>query len=145
MRHTLHIEDRRRSMRHGSRAPGPEGGVMSAGAGARILVPVVGGDISAATYARARAALATPGAQVAIVHVAGPGGRAPARPVPAGVPRWRRLAEESHAFVDAVAGDPAAVIACQARRFASDVVLADRPASVHRPRPRRTRQERQAC
>ena len=119
---------------------------MSARAGARILVPVVGGDISAATYARARAALAAPGAQLAIVHVAGPGGRAAASPSLAGAtPRWRRLAEESHAFVDAVAGDPASVIAGQARRFASDVVLADRPVSVHRPRPRRARQERQAC
>jgi hypothetical protein len=115
-------------------------------AGARILVPVIGGDISAATYARARAAAATPGARLAVVHVAGIGGRARGRPWIAGtMPRWRRLAEETHAFVDAVAGDPATVIAGQARRFASDVVLVDRPVAAHRPRPRRTRQERQAC
>ena len=126
---------------------------MPARAGVRILVPVFGGDISATTEARARRALATPGARLAIVHVATPrdatrpAARA-ARPADGAAPRWRRLAEDAGAFVDAVAGSRSAVVATQARRFASDVVIADRPARPphHHAKPRRqARREMTAC
>lgn len=122
---------------------------MSGRAGLRILVPVFGGDISAAVEERARRLVAAPGARLAVVHMAAPRAavRAAVRPPNVGGPRWRRLAEDAGAFVDAVPGGPAA-IATQARRFASDIVLVDRRA---RPRPhparprRRTRREKKAC
>ena len=124
---------------------------MSARDGTRILVPVVGGDISADTDARARRALATPGARLAIVHVTVPG-EAPAMHLADGAtPRWRRLADDAGAFVDAVEGSPASVVASQARRFGSDVVVADRPVrgdegTTYNAKPRaRARREMTAC
>lgn len=101
---------------------------MSAPIAARVLVPVFGGDISDATFARARAALDIPGGSVAIVHVMPPDGMvAPAPRNDGEVPRWQRLADAAPAFVDAVRGEPADVVLSQARRFGSDVVLLGRP------------------
>jgi hypothetical protein len=109
---------------------------MTARPGKRILVPVFGGDIGEATLVRARAALDAPGARLVILHVSptGTSGRAApvamtAATVADRAPRWRRLASSAPTFVDAVAGDPAAVIVAQADRFHSDRVLLERPAS----------------
>lgn len=105
---------------------------MTARRGERILVPVFGGDIGAATFGRARAALDVPCARLMILHVASGRDAHPAHPAvgPADrVPRWRRLADEAPAFVDAVAGDPASVIVSQAVRFNSDRVLLEHPAA----------------
>jgi hypothetical protein len=99
--------------------------------GPSILVPVLGGDIGPAVFARARAISQAQGARLAIVHVVRGdddtdlqtrGGNQP-------MPRWRRLAEFATSFVDGVEGDPATVILSQARRFHSDVVLLGPPAA----------------
>jgi nucleotide-binding universal stress UspA family protein len=106
----------------------------------RILVPVLDGDITSATFARARAATAHSDARLIILHVtpAAADDRPAERQEPGTTPRWRRLAQELPAdrvFVDAVAGDPAAVIVTQAARFACDLVLDDRQPRQATPRP----------
>ena len=117
-----------------------------------VLVPVLGGDISAAAFMKAREALARPDARrdarLVILHVA-PSGEHVGRPMHAGCPRWRRLADLATphpVFVDAVAGDPETVIRTQADRFGGAVVIRDEPPTRSRgerslPRLRAVRQE----
>ena len=95
--------------------------------GPRVLVPVLDGDISQSTLDRARAALAVPGSRLVILHVSPEGMAVPAVWAPRASSRWRQLAAAVPVFVDAVAGDVAQVIAGEARRFGSDVVVLGRP------------------
>jgi hypothetical protein len=114
----------------------------------RILVPVLGDDISSTTLAYARSALAATEARLAILFIAPPsseggeggGGDAPVvvqvrRAGAETTPRWRQLAAaapEGRVFVDAVEGEAVAVILSQAERFHSDLVLLGRPAGAGR-------------
>ena len=103
---------------------------MPARKGERVLVPVFGGDIGAATMVRARAALAAPGARLVILHVSPAHHDAhPSRARGGLPPRWRELAESAPTFVGAVAGDPVESILAEAGRFHSDRVLLERPSA----------------
>jgi nucleotide-binding universal stress UspA family protein len=104
----------------------------------RLLVPILGrADASMRVVAWARAFAAQNEFRLAVVLV----GSAAQRPigVQSGAPpspaieRWRGLAGDCPAggfFVDAVRGDPAAVILAQVERFATDLVLLDASATA---------------
>jgi nucleotide-binding universal stress UspA family protein len=98
----------------------------------RVLVPVLGGDISEGALAQARSALASPDAHLALVHVVSsrplaggcPGGHPASEDVD--LPRWQALAATvppERLFVDAALGDPGEVILAAARRFGSDLIV----------------------
>lgn len=93
-----------------------------------VLVPIVGGDISAATYVKARSLLAKPDSRLVLLHIRTPNEpAAPKSAAPATAePRWHRLAcavPADRTFIDAVVGDPAAEIADEADRFHTDTIL----------------------
>ena len=94
-----------------------------------VLVPIVGGDISAATYVKACSLLAKPDSRLVLLHIRTPNEPAsPKSAVPATTtePRWHRLAcrvPADRTFIDAVVGDPAAEIADEADRFHTDTIL----------------------
>lgn len=114
----------------------------------RVLVPILGDDITDAALAAARTLLAGEGSELVLLHLPGapvvadrvapverPGEPAAWHPVP----RWRRLAAavpSGRVFVDAALGEPARVIVAQAERFGSDVVVLGQPAchAPHEPR-----------
>jgi nucleotide-binding universal stress UspA family protein len=103
-----------------------------AGPPRRLLVPVTGGDVSTHVVAWANAFAAQVELRLAVVLVGSAaertiGATSAARATPA-IHRWRGLAGSGlpgGCFVDAVMGDPAAVILGQVDRFATDLVLLD--------------------
>ena len=94
-----------------------------------VLVPIVGGDISAATYVKACSLLARPDSRLVLLHIGTPNepaGPKSAVPPTTTEPRWHRLARAVPAdrtFIDAVAGDPATEIADEADRFHTDTIV----------------------
>jgi nucleotide-binding universal stress UspA family protein len=94
-----------------------------------VLVPILGDDISADTYARARAMLARPDCRLVLLHVRPAGDPSASNrvaPATTGERRWHRLARAVPAdrtFIDAVVGDPTTEILDEAARFHSDTIL----------------------
>ena len=93
-----------------------------------ILVPIVGEDISADTYLKARSLLEEPDSRLILLHIK-PADEPATAALPAsatGEPRWHRLAcaiPTDRTFIDAVVGDPKAEILDEAARFHSDTIL----------------------
>lgn len=93
-----------------------------------ILVPIVGEDISAETYLKARSLLEEPDSRLVLLHITpvDEPAIASAAPVTTSEPRWHRLAcaiPSDRTFIDAVIGDPESEILNEADRFHSDTIL----------------------
>ena len=93
-----------------------------------VLVPIMGEDISADAYVRARSLLAEPDSRLVLLHIRTPNDpeSAPTTPTVSSEPRWHRLAcavPTDRTFIDAVVGDPATEIPAEADRFHTHTIV----------------------